>query len=412
MATSAVPLPTRRQGHEWPDGHLDVQTLKASGWRPVPIRQFLLKAYTRCNLNCDYCYVYEHADQSWQSKPVLMSSEVVAATADRIGEHVEAHGLDEVRIIIHGGEPLLAGRSFLENVVKSVSAAVPDGCRASFGMQTNGVLVTDAVIDLCVELNVSLGISLDGDREANDRHRVHRNGRSSYDEVVLAIERLRSSPNAEIFTGILCTIDLANDPIRTYDHLVSLGPPAVDFLLPHGNWSERPPGWIDGSTPYADWLVAIFDRWFEASRRQVRIRFFEEIINLLLGGHSQVETVGLTPTTLAVVETNGMIEQVDSLKSAFDGAPDTGLSVFDSSFDTALSTPGMAARQIGADALCQTCSECSWGSICGGGYYPHRYRPATGFLNPSVYCDDLFRLISHIGTRLDSAMRNKATDDG
>ena len=28
--------------------------------------------------------------------------------------------------------------------------------------------------------------------------------------------------------------------------------------------------------------------------------------------------------------------------------------------------------------------------------YAHRYRQGDGFANPSVYCADLFRLISHI----------------
>ena len=34
--------------------------------------------------------------------------------------------------------------------------------------------------------------------------------------------------------------------------------------------------------------------------------------------------------------------------------------------------------------------------ICGGGLYPHRYRHGEGFRNPSVYCDDLMRLITHV----------------
>jgi uncharacterized protein len=34
--------------------------------------------------------------------------------------------------------------------------------------------------------------------------------------------------------------------------------------------------------------------------------------------------------------------------------------------------------------------------VCGAGLYPHRYRSATGFRNPTVYCQDLYRLITHI----------------
>jgi uncharacterized protein len=38
--------------------------------------------------------------------------------------------------------------------------------------------------------------------------------------------------------------------------------------------------------------------------------------------------------------------------------------------------------------------------ICGGGLYPHRYHEGAGFRNPSVYCDDLMRLITHVSERV------------
>src|SRR5271166_2460119 len=116
MSASAVPAPHRRATIEWPEDRLDAETLAIMGWHPVPIRQFLFKIFTRCNLNCDYCYVYELADQSWRGKPGIMSAEIISASADRIAEHVEVHDLDEVRIILHGGEPLLAGPQFLRHL--------------------------------------------------------------------------------------------------------------------------------------------------------------------------------------------------------------------------------------------------------------------------------------------------------
>jgi uncharacterized protein len=35
--------------------------------------------------------------------------------------------------------------------------------------------------------------------------------------------------------------------------------------------------------------------------------------------------------------------------------------------------------------------------ICGGGYLPHRYSKASGYDNPSAYCDDLFALLDYMG---------------
>src|SRR4030081_2513705 len=104
---------------EWP-ATLDVPGLIADGWNPVPFREFIVKIHSRCDLACDYCYMYEMADQSWRGQPRRMSREIAEHTARRIGEHVREHGLTSVGLILHGGEPLLAGRDLITFLVTAV----------------------------------------------------------------------------------------------------------------------------------------------------------------------------------------------------------------------------------------------------------------------------------------------------
>src|SRR4051794_17033090 len=80
-----------------------------SGGEPLPLSQFVMKVHGRCDLSCDHCYVYEHADQSWRTKPRVMSPDIAQAAARRIAEHASAHALSIVRVVVHGGEPLLLG---------------------------------------------------------------------------------------------------------------------------------------------------------------------------------------------------------------------------------------------------------------------------------------------------------------
>ncbi|SCD94433.1 uncharacterized protein GA0115240_13212 [Streptomyces sp. DvalAA-14] len=147
----------------------------------------------------------------------------------------------------------------------------------------------------------------------------------------------------------------------------------------------------------------MFDRWWGAGRRQTRIRLFEECVALLLGVPAAGERLGLQPFTSLVVEADGAIEQVDALKSAYEGAAATGLDVFRHSFDDALAHPGVAARQAGLAALAGTCRACALVAVCGGGHYAHRYRAPDGFRNPSVYCADLAHLVRHVSARLRTA---------
>jgi len=384
---------------DWP-ASLDVSSLLATGWRPVPFREFIVKVHSRCDLACDYCYMYEKADQSWRGRPRAMTAETADLAARRIGEHAVAHGLRGITLILHGGEPLLAGQDLIARLVTATRRSAGSGTDVSAVVQTNGVGLSDAYLRFFDELGVRIGISLDGDAEAHDLHRRFASGRGSYGPVAAALGRLQRFPH--LYSGLLCTIDLRNDPVRTYQALASFAPPKVDFLLPHGTWSAPPPGRDAGtaSTPYADWLIEVFDYWYP--RPQTRIRLFEEIMQLLLGGASDSEMVGLAPATMVVIETDGTIEQEDTLKIAFAGAPATGLHVASDPLDAALLLPQIAARQIGLRALSAQCRTCSIRTICGGGLYSHRYREGTGFANPSVYCPDLMALISHIRSQLQS----------
>ncbi|UBU13643.1 FxsB family cyclophane-forming radical SAM/SPASM peptide maturase [Nonomuraea gerenzanensis] len=394
---------TRRAGRpalpEWPLT-LDLAALVDRGWRPTPFRQFILKIHSRCDLACTYCYMYEMADQSWRSRPPRMAPDVVEAVAARIAEHVRAHRLPSVELILHGGEPLLVSPEGIDGLVRTVRDAVD--APVAVTVQTNGVRLDRAYLGVFDRLDVGVGVSLDGDQRAHDRSRRTAGGHGSHHKVAAGLRLLGEPPFDRLFRGLLCTVDLRNDPLETYQALLSFGPPTIDFLLPHGTWAQPPPGLggEGGGTPYADWLITIFDDWYAAPARPAGVRLFEEIIFLLLGGGSASEQIGLSPTAMVVVETDGEIEQSDILKSAFAGAPGTGYHVLRDSFDEVLALPSIAARQIGWDALSPTCRACPVARVCGGGHYAHRYRPGSGFLNPSVYCADLLRLITHVASTI------------
>jgi uncharacterized protein len=396
----------------WPHSQLDTAQLRRDGWQPTPLREFVLKVHQRCNLACDYCYVYELADQSWLTRPKMMAPAVWRAAASRIAEHARRHGLERVSVVLHGGEPLLAGTDRLRRLVADLRAAMPAGCDVTIGMQTNGVALDDETLTVLAAERISVGVSVDGPADSHDRHRKFRNGQGSHEAVDQALRRLGSARFRPVFAGLLCIVDPATDAVATYEELLGYAPPSMDFLLPHANWAtppSRPPG---QATPHGDWLVTAFDRWYGAPHRETRIRLFEEVMNLLLGGSSRSEQVGLSPVAVAVVESDGSIEQVDSLKSAYDGACATGLHVFTDSFDAALDHPGVIARQIGIQALGEICQECPIHRVCGGGHYAHRYRPEDGFRNPSVYCADMQVLIRHISGRMTADLARLGTGHG
>ncbi|WP_329114017.1 FxsB family cyclophane-forming radical SAM/SPASM peptide maturase [Streptomyces sp. NBC_01465] len=367
--------------------------------RPSPsLSQFVLKVHSRCDLSCDHCYVYEHADQSWRGRPKALPEQVLARTADRIAEHAAAHQLPAVHVVLHGGEPLLAGPGLLRRAAKELSRALSGVCALDLRIHTNGVLLSERFLDLFLEYDIKVGVSLDGDKASNDRHRRYADGRSSHPQVLRAVELLNRPAYRPLFAGLLCTIDVLNDPVDVYDALVALDPPRLDFLLPHATWDTPPPRPGPSATPYADWLDAVYRRW-DAGGRAVPVRIFDSVLRTLRGESSLTESLGLAPADLVVIETDGTYEQADSLKTAYDGAPATGMDVFSHSLDEVVAHPGMAARHLGVEELSEECRSCPVVNSCGGGLYAHRYRTGSGFDNPSVFCPDLMELIVTVRDR-------------
>jgi uncharacterized protein len=388
------------QGAAWP-GSLDVDGLLRAGWRPAPFRQFILKIHSRCNLACDYCYVYRSPDQTWRDQPGQMSERTVAEAANRISQHVRRHRLAATQVVLHGGEPLLVGPDQLDQICRALRRPMPPGVELDLYVQTNGTLLDEPILAVLRRHHVRVGVSLDGPAAVQDARRPRTGGRTSHDLVTSGLDRLRAPASRHLFAGLLSVVDLRADPVALYDHLLEHEPPAIDLLLPHANWSS-PPASRSPSTPapHGEWLVAVFDRWYAAGRPETRVRLFEAVIRGLLGRQSPVESLGLSPVRAVVVETDGSIEQIDTLKTAYPGATHTGLRVRHDPFDAALLVPGIVARQIGREALAETCRRCELHPVCGGGYYPHRYHRTTGFRNPSVYCQDLALLIRHVRSRL------------
>jgi uncharacterized protein len=325
---------------------------------------------------------------------------VLSRTAERIAEHAERHELSAVHVVLHGGEPLLAGTRRIRWAAGELGRRLAGVCELDLRIHTNGVSLDRRFLDLFAEYDVKVGISLDGGKSANDLHRRYADGRSSHAKVLRAVALLNEPEYRRLFAGILCTIDVRNSATEVYEALVALQPPRLDFLLPHATWDRPPfrPEGDGGVTVYADWLWEIYQRWDDAGRR-VPVRTFDSVLRTLRGEGSLTENLGLEPADLVVVETDGTLEQADSLKTAFDGAPATGLNVFEHPFDMAARNPGVVSRQSGLAGLSAKCRSCRVVQSCGGGLYAHRYRASNEFDNPSVFCDDLYRFIGLVQER-------------
>ena len=306
-----------------------------------------------------------------------------------------------MRVILHGGEPLLAGATRLGEIAR---AAAPGHRRPSAALDlrihTNGVRLDEELCEVFLAERVKVGISLDGDRAANDLHRRY----------ARRAQQLRPGARAR---SACCASDRYRRPLRgpararstsatTRSPSTSAGRPrsaAPRLPAPARHLGHPAARGRRRARPYADWLTAVFERWL-ADDRRVPVRMFESIIRTSRGGSSLTESLGLEASDVAVIETDGTIEQADSIKVAYDGAPATGFDIFSNRSTRPPRHPAIRPRQHGIAGLCDTCRQCPVVASCGGGLYAHRYRTGSGFDNPSVYCADLEKIITHVQARI------------
>ena len=352
------------------------------------LTQVILKVVQRCNLDCTYCYVYNRGDESWKTRPPIVSERVLTKLAERIDEHARRHALTSFTVELHGGEPLLLGKRGMEALVELLRSRV-ESTRLRFTLQTNGLLLDAEWLELFARHGVSFGISLDGPPELADRARVMRRGRGGSTAPLLAvIDRLRRAGPLfdELLGGCLCVVNPDADGGELVDWFVAHGFEAVDFLLPDGTWLNPPQGWT-GPAPYRRFLLSAFERWYSLGTKAPRIRKFELMMSGLLGGKVLLDSLGGDLRLLCVVESDGSIGVSDVLRICGGEYASDVLNVFAHPLDAHISRYRIAEIQ----RVCATCRACPHLASCGGGYLPHRFN-GLHFDNPSIYCDALYAL--------------------
>lgn len=363
---------------------------------PARITSFLVKVASRCNLDCDYCYVYHHADQSWRAMPKLLSAEDRCCFATRLGAYTAQAEITHCAVVFHGGEPLLAGAETLVAFAAQIRAATT--AKVDVGLQTNGLLLDDAALDHLEAADIGVSLSLDGPRAAQDKHRTTRKGRSSFDKVLAALERLKKRP--KLFAGVIAVIDASTSPEDLFAFFDAHHPPKLDFLLPDAHHLRLPPGRALDPSLYEHWLIRAFDLWLD-QYPHLPVRTFEALLDAVSGLPSRTDAFGFGDVSLISIETDGSYHDLDVLKVTQDGATSLGGSVRDTPIADIAMSPRIAAHRamLNKAGLCRQCQACSIVEICGGGSLPHRFG-ADGFNHPTVYCREMLALVKHARIRL------------
>lgn len=171
-----------------------------------------------CNMRCRYCFADTGA---YKGKRALMNIDIARSAIDfmiqRSGNHKNLH------ITFFGGEPTV-NIPVLKQTIEYAEAKAPSaGKEISFGIATNGTLLTEEFIRYLHNKKVSVQISIDGDEETQNRNRPYQGNKGTYLDVKENASKLFQITGRHITARATVTSRDTDKLVANVQHLLSIG---------------------------------------------------------------------------------------------------------------------------------------------------------------------------------------------
>jgi serine-type anaerobic sulfatase-maturating enzyme len=302
-------------------------------------------------------------------------------TLERLVDTYLFYSYPQSTFAFQGGEPTLAGLDFFTKLVDLQKEYGRNGQSVSNSLQTNAVLIDRDWCALFREYNWLLGVSLDGPEEVNDLYRFNKAGHGTWKRVMQSVELLQVE---KVEFNILCVLSQANvsKPKELYRFYRKLGIDNLQFIpLAEFDGAGNALPYTITAAQYGRFLTEVFDEWWP-ERRNVRIRFFDNIAEALAGQKPGTCTMHETCDSYVVVEYNGDVYPCDFF---VERDWKLGNVVLDSWAEIARRARrySFASKKTIAHPDCQVCE---WSNVCHGGCPKFRHGPNGRFEDLDYFC--------------------------
>ena len=351
------------------------------------LNNIIIKTTNHCCLKCDYCYIESHQSKS---APVTIDLEKIKKL---IIEYLQLNinsGDNTIKLIWHGGEPLLAGLSYFKKIVEIEKKLVLPPYRIVNSITTNAVELDSEWISFFKENNFQLGISLDGPQNIHDKHRKFFSGAGSFEKVMEAIKTLQKF---DMPFGVLTVItsETAKRPNELFNFFLSNKIFNINFI-PYSTPAE----WLS-PTEYSCFLTNFFDLWFDLNNPEFYVRDFSNIIARIFGLESSMCEYSNCFGNYLGLDTNGDIYMCDLLignKRFLIG------NIKNDTLEQVLTSPQFTMLQKIARKNSPSCQKCPLFLICTGGCMYRRFLGNSALPGKDIYCSSRKKIILHILDKL------------
>ncbi len=198
-----------------------------------------------CNLRCPYCYV--------RKSPRRMDEATARLAIKRVARIAAEHGYRRLQLKYAGGEPTL-NFEVLKAAHSYASALTAElGLELEAVLLTNGVALTEAMLDFIADEGIRLSVSLDGGPKEHDRLRASQDYEATYERVIANVDKALQRgliPHVSITVTAL-NLHGITDAVRF----------AIERELPFNlNFYRATGGENSGLAPGAEALIAVMEQ--------------------------------------------------------------------------------------------------------------------------------------------------------
>ncbi len=308
-----------------------------------------------------------------------------------------------------GGKPLLMGVDFYREVATISRKLRGRDYFVSNSIQSNGTLVTEALLDFIEEENdFRLGLSLDGPNEVNDKTRKYADGRGVFEDVMRGIKlvkKRRTDRDGKINVGGGVIVVLNRGNIGQIREIYEF------FKRERINIKVNPivPCTVSvlngfGLTPieYGKGMCELFDLWIN-DYDSIDIDPFADIMgNLMTGIPFGCNYSVSCRNSFVSIGPQGDIYPC----GRFDGIPEFKMGN--------VNGVGGLANALNSEIQCrlkdrgletiQGCSSCDFGKICNGGCMHNAFEMVGDVMKKDGYCVAYKKIFKHVEEFLHSEL--------
>jgi len=319
----------------------------------------ITKVISACNFGCRYCDADIYSNQR-------MSIDTVSNTIKKALDYA-----DYVEFVWHGGEPLLMGIHFYEEVVELQKKFKRENQVIMNSIATNGTLISQEWVDFFKANDFHVGVSLDGPPEVHNANRIFKSGQGSFEQMMRGIRLLKENG---VEFGVLAVIT---------KETVRLGAKRfLDFFIENGIFNigilPQKPALNIGRTDalpreeFEKFAIELFDYWYSLDDPRIEIRDLNAILDRIFGAESKICIFGGDCRgKIVAITPNGDVYPCDEFM--FDDSYNLG-NVREQTFEEMLNPTNPKLIRIGLEDLeTKKSISCKYSKICNNGCPKDRY---------------------------------------